>query len=660
MKDLLIEIGTEELPAGHILRAVDHIKERLAQILQRKDIQSFSTPRRLAFFVKNFENISPEREEVIYGPPVKVAYEEGKPTRALLAFLERNGASLEEVVELKRGEGLYVAIRKKLKEATPLEKLSEAFEDLLCSVPFPKTMRWDSSNLRFSRPIRWICALYGDQVLPLSFGRLKSDRITYGHRILSPGQIDLRKAEDYVEVLRDNYVVADYKERLGMVLAFLQDEAFALGGKPLCPEGLEEEVANLVEFPFAVVGRFEEKYLELPDRVIMTVLAHHQRFFCIEKDGRLLPYFIAISNNYPRDGLIVKGYEKVIRARLEDALFFYREDLKKPLEELVPQLSEVLFHPKAGSMLKKVSRVRELAMKLADLLGLSEDKKRKIERASQLCKADLLTQMVREFDELQGYMGYIYALKQGEDPEVALALYEHYLPVRPSDPLPSGDVSAVLSLADRLDSLSTLIALGELPSGSSDPYGMKRLAHGLFAIMEAFGWNVDLSQLIDGPHEQMEKFLSSRLEAYLDPYGYDLVRAVLEVKNPLRPYEVIEGVKTLANLEEEEEFKKIVEAYRRVVRILPSEWREGTVDEKLLQEEEEKSLWQAYKSLESTQNLLSLSALKEPIDSFFDKVLVMDPREEIRKNRLALLYSIKKLFNNFADFSKIATEGGKA
>ncbi len=658
MKDLLIEIGTEELPASHIPLAVNHLKEKLSQILHRQDIQTFSTPRRLAFFVKNFENSSPEKEETIYGPPVKVAYEEGKPTKALLAFLERNKAGIEDLIEVQKGEGLYVAIRRRVKDVSPLERLSEVFEELLRSVPFPKTMRWDSSNLRFSRPIRWICALYGDEVLPLSFGRLKAGRITYGHRIISPKAIELKSAGEYQEVLKENYVIADYKERLGMVLALLRDEAYALGGKPLYPEGLEEEVANLVEFPFAVVGKFEEKYLELPDKVIMTVLAHHQRFFCVEKDGKLLPYFIAISNNYPRDGLIVKGYEKVIRARLEDALFFYREDLKRPLEELVSGLSEVLFHPKAGSMLEKVQRVGAIALRLAELLGLSEEKKKKIERACQLCKADLLTQMVRELDELQGYMGYIYALKQGEDPEVALALYEHYLPLRTSDPLPSNDISAVLSVADRLDSINTLITVGESPKGSSDPYGMKRLAHGLFAILEHFGWDIDLSVLLESYTKELEKFLEARLEAYLDPYGYDLVRAVLEVKNPLRPYEIISMVKTLASLREEEEFKHIVEVYRRVVRILPSEWKEDMVEEGLMTEKEERELWEILKNLENKQDILSLYTLKEPINRFFDRVLVMDPREDIRKNRLALLYRIKKLFNRFADFSKIVIEGG--
>ncbi len=655
MKDLLIEIGTEELPAKVILQAVDYLKERFSEILQRLDIKTYSTPRRLAFFVENFENRPLEREEVLWGPPVKVAYEEGRPTRALLAFLEKNSASLEEVVHLQKGEGTYVAIKRVHKEATPLERLSKTFEEILQSVPFPKTMRWDSSNLRFSRPIRWICALYGEEVVPLSFGKVKAGNITYGHRLLSSGPIEVKNPKDYLDILKDNYVVADYKERLGMVLAFLQDEAYALGGKPVYPEGLEEEVANLVEFPFAVVGKFEEKYLELPQKVIMTVLAHHQRFFCVERDGKLLPYFIAISNNYPKDGVIVKGYEKVIRARLEDALFFYREDLKRPLEELVNELSGVLFHPKAGSMLEKVRRVGALALKLAEMLDLSEEKRKKVERASYLCKADLLTHMVREFDELQGYMGYVYALKQGEDPEVALALYEHYLPMRPTDPLPSNEVSAVLSLADKLDSLHTLIAVGEGPSGSSDPYGMRRLAYGMYAVIEAFHWDINLREVFENIPQEFEEFLNTRLSAYLDPYGYDLIRAVLEVKDPLRPYGVIKEVKRLASLKEEEEFKDIVEAYKRVVRILPSNWEDDRVEEGLFKEGEERALWDSLKALEGVEDLLSLSSLKKPIDDFFDKVLVMDPDESLRRNRLALLFRIKKLFNRFADFSKVIT-----
>ncbi|RMH80858.1 MAG: glycine--tRNA ligase subunit beta [Acidobacteria bacterium] len=653
MRDLLIEIGTEELPAGVINLALNYLKGELSKVLKRDDIKVYGTPRRLALFVKNFENRAEEREEILVGPPVNVAYQEGKPSRALLGFLQKIGAGVEDIFELQKGEGVYVAVRRKVREDAPLERLKKSFESILLTIPFPKNMRWDSSNLRFSRPIRWILALYGDEVLPLGFGSLKAGRITYGHRIIAPKPIEIKEAGDYEGLLKDNYVVPDYRERLGMVLAFISDEACSLGGKPKYPEGLPEEVANLVEFPFALVGRFDEKYLDLPERVIVTVLAHHQRFFCVEKDGRLLPYFIAISNNFPRDGVIVKGYEKVIRARLEDALFFYKEDLKRPLEDLVSELSGILFHPKAGSMLDKVQRVMSLAERIASSLRVDEKTKEKIKRASYLCKADLLTHMVRELDELQGYMGYVYAKEQGEEDEVALALYEHYLPRNPSDPIPSSHTSAILALADKLDSLKTLMDVGEEPTGSSDPYSMKRLAYGIFSIVEAFGWNLDLKELFGELSKPFENFLRSRLEAYLEPYPYDLVRSVLEVKDVSTPYEVIDGVKSLVNMKEREEFKEMVEVYRRVVRILPADWGDTHVDEDLLVQKEERELWEAYKGLKDTLNPLNLAKLKPYVDSFFDSVLVMAPEENLRRNRLSMLLNIKRLFNRFADFSKV-------
>ncbi|RMH06503.1 MAG: glycine--tRNA ligase subunit beta, partial [Aquificota bacterium] len=560
MKDLLIEIGTEELPASYINPAVEYIKGELAKILKREDIKTYCTPRRLAFFVKSFENKEEEKEELIVGPPLHVAYQEGKPTKALLAFLEKVGAKEEDIIQTTKGEGVYIGVKRRLKGKKPLQVLAEEFERILLSVPFPKRMRWNSTNLTFARPIRWICALYGEEVLPLSFGHIKANRITYGHRILSPNPITLEFAGDYEGVLKDNYVVPDYKERLGMVLAFVKEEAYALGGEPEYPEGLAQEVANLVEFPFAVVGEFETKYLELPPKVIITVLAHHQRFFCVKREEKLLPYFVAISNNYPRDGVIRKGYERVIRARLEDALFFYREDLKRRLEDLVPELSQVVFHPKVGSMLEKVERTKELALRMAESLGLSQEERQKLERSAHLCKADLLTHMVKELDELQGYMGYVYALRQGEEEEVAKAIYEHYLPKSSADPLPSNTISAILSVADKLDSLQSLIKAGEEPTGSSDPYGMRRLAYGLFAVIDAYGFDLDLEKLIP-VDQRLEEFLKSRLESYLEPYGHDLIKAVMEVKRVLRPLEVIKGVKELAKLKTWEELKDIASLY---------------------------------------------------------------------------------------------------
>ncbi len=659
--DLLIEIGTEELPARVINPLLEYLKESVGELLGRKDVRVYGTPRRLALYYDNFENVSVEEEEVLIGPPLSLAYDEqGKATKSLYGFLQRVSASEEDVFHIKRGDALYVAVKRVRTGRKPLELLTENLEGILLSAPLPKSMRWDSSGVRFSRPIRWICSLYGTDVVPLRFGKVVADRRTQGHRFLSNGWIELKSASEYEEKLKDSYVIPDFKERLSLIHSFLKEESYRLSGTVEYPEGLEEEVANLVEFPFALVGQFDSKYLDLPEKVIVTVLAHHQRFFCVRKGEKLLPNFIAISGNIPKDGLIVRGYEKVIKARLEDALFFYREDMKKRLEELVKDLSHVLFHPKAGSMLEKTERIVSLSEHFTEYLALDEGLRKKIRRAAYLSKADVLTEMVKEFDELQGYMGYVYAKNQGEDEDVALSLYEYYFPKSPSDPLPSNTIGLVLSLSDKLDDLFMLIKYGEIPTGSSDPYGLRRCAYGVFSILDAKGWNVDLRDIIKKQYgdvpSQLESFLRSRLEAYLEPYGYDVVRSVLEVKDVLKPLECIELVREIANLKEEQKFKDIVGTYRRVVRIMPKEWEDDKVEESLLSEEEEINLWEEIKR-KSIKSILDLYSMKDPVDRFFDRVLVMEKDERVRRNRLALLFNVKKIFNRFADFSKLVYEG---
>jgi glycyl-tRNA synthetase beta chain len=654
---LLIEIGTEELPAGVINMALESLKEGIERLLGVKVIKTYSTPRRLALMTEDFENTPTEREEIIVGPPVSTAYEDGKPTKALLGFLQKVSATQEEVIEVQKGEGRYVAVRRLQKEKTPLEKLKEEFEGLLRSIPFPKRMRWNSEGLTFSRPIRWLCALYGEEVVPLQFGKVKADRITYGHRFLHGGPLVLKNAEEYEESLKNAYVIPDFKERLSMVLEMLREEAYALSCTPQYPEGLPEEVANLLEFPFSVVGSFEERYLELPERVLITVLAHHQRFFCLaNQEGKLVPHFVAFSGNTPNN-LIKTGYERVVRARLEDALFFYMEDLKTPLENIVEGLKGVVFHPKAGSMWEKTQRLMELSERIAQSLGFGEEVVKKVKRSAFLSKADLLTNMVKELDELQGYMGMVYARAFGEEEEVAKAIYEHYLPKSATDSLPEGVVSQILSLADKLDSIATLLGVGEMPSGSSDPYGLRRSAYGIFAVLDDGGYNLNLREVLGSVPQSFEEFIKSRLEAYLEPYGYDVVRAVLEVKDPLKPLGAIRLVQELANLKGSEKFKDIVEVYRRIVKILPEGWGDDHVEEGLMREKEERELWERVRSLESERlEPLDLWDLKEPIDRFFDRVLVMDKDQELRRNRLALLLRTKKLFNRFGDFEKIVLE----
>jgi glycyl-tRNA synthetase beta chain len=323
----------------------------------------------------------------------------------------------------------------------------------------------------------------------------------------------------------------------------------------------------------------------------------------------------------------------------------------------VDGLKGVIFHPKAGSMWEKTQRLMELSERIARALGFGEEIIKKVKRAAYLSKADLLTNMVKELDELQGYMGMVYAKAFGEEEEVAKAIYEHYFPKSATDPLPDGVVSQILSLADKLDNIATLLSVGEMPSGSSDPYGLRRSAYGIFAILDKGGYNLNLREVLGSVPQGFEEFMKNRLEAYLEPYGYDVVRAVLEVKDPLKPLEAIRLVQMLANLKETEKFKDVVEAYRRVVKILPKGWEDDRVEEDLMKEKEERELWEKVKRFEGERlEPLDLWDLKEPIDRFFDKVLVMDKDQEIRRNRLALLLRIKKLFNRFGDFEKIVLE----
>ncbi len=664
MKDLLLEIGTEELPPSVIEPALSFIKEKLVEILGREDIQTYATPRRLVFYLKDFQDEKLVKEEIVFGPPWKVAFdEEGNPTKALMGFLERHRAKPEDVFKEKKGKGEYVALKVVHESKSRLENLKEKFESILLSVPFPKRMRWTSSKtVTFSRPVRWILALHGDKVLELSFGNLKAGRRTRGHRFLSKGWIEVPEASAYLSLIREAKVIPSIEERKNLILKALEGEAKSLGAQVEFPEGLLEEVTNLVEFPFAVVGSFEERFLELPDKVIITVSAHHQRFFCLSKEGKLINRFIGISNNQPKTDLIRKGYEKVLRARLEDALFFYKEDLKKRLEDLVPKLSGILVHPKIGTMLEKVQRLQKLSSEICKRVGCSQEEVKKVERASYLSKADLLTEMVKELDELQGYMGYVYALKQGEDKEVALALYEQYKPKGLDDELPKTTAGAVLSVSDKIDDLISFFKVGEIPKGSSDPYGLRRSAFGLMRVLENRGWDIDLREffpLYGGMEREKElrDFLSQRLESYLDSFGYDIVRAVLKVESPLRPYSVIGKVKELSKIKDSKEFVDIYEAYRRVVKILPKDWENTEVDEKLLREKEEIDLWKVVRELEQKGvSLGDLALLRKPIDNLFESVLIMDKDEKIRNNRLALLTRVKKLFNRYADFSEVVLQ----
>ena len=663
MAELLIEIGTEELPPSAIRTAEEYLKERFSELL-KVPVKVYSTPRRIALYAEDFEDRTSGEEEIVYGPPWKSAFdEEGNPTKALLGFLKRFGLSPQDVEKAKKGKGEYVAVRISRGDKSILDDLRENFENILLSIPFPKKMRWTSSKkIQFSRPVRWILALHGDETIDLAFGEVRSSNFTYGHRFLSKGKLYITSPSQYFSAMEEADVIVDRGRRKELILRGLNKTAESIGAEPVLVEDLLEEVTDLVEYPFMVLGSFEDRFLQLPDRVIITVLAHHQRFFCLKRDGKLLSSFIGISNNRPSGDEIRKGYERVIRARLEDALFFYREDLKKPLEDLVPSLSGVLIHPRIGTVLDKVKRMEKIALRILSALGL-EGIKDKVLRAVKLSKADLLTEMVREFDELQGYMGMVYALEGGEDEEVARAIYEQYLPDPSGEEMPQTLCGCVLSLADKIHDLLWFFSAGEVPTGASDPYGLRRSAFGLFRVLDKHHWNLDIKDLMQVLEvreggDALEDFLAQRLESYLEEEGYDVVRAVLLVTSALKPYEVIEKVRKVSQLKRSADFMAVYEVYRRTAKILPKGWESDQVDENLLKERSEKALWEKVLEFEKSppDDPSELAGLKESVDRLFDEVLIMDRDEKVKSNRLSLLFRVKRIFNRFADFSLLVPQ----
>lgn len=685
--DFLLEIGTEELPAFSVKPALKYLEESLKGLLEQDeltfgDIKTFGTPRRLAVFVKELSEEKPQKTQTVWGPPKNIAFDEkGRPTKALEGFLKRNGATLEQVKILPKGKGEYVALEK-IVGGEPAEKiLAKALPRILDNIPFPKYMRWDSSGKLFLRPVRWILAITSKRVVKFKWGNLKSGSYTYGHRFLSGGEtfrgrkIEVKDPKEYLKLLKENYVIADHKERKKQIEKALSEWEEKLQARVPLREELTEENTFLVEYVYPILCSFDEKYLELPPLVIVTVSAHHQRFFCFQKpNGEVVNRFLAISNNVPKEeGIVRKGFEKVLRARLEDALFFYREDLKRPLESLVPQLKGVVQHSKLGTLYDKTQRLIKLGEEIAK--NLCPQKVEKVKRACFLSKADLLTEMVKELDELQGYMGFVYAKAQGEDGEVAKALWEQYKPKGSQDELPQTEVGTVLALADKLHDLVGYFGIGEKPKSSADPLGLRRACLGIIRIVEGKNLDLDLKGLIEKTYDlfeglklskgelvrELEEFFKQRVVNYLSPvYGKEIVHAVVSARGGFEIGEITQTVKQLSHILNTSQLAAVREAYRRVKKIISRVKDTYEVDEKLLKTPYEEKLYnwllqleEEFKSLSPSQRVEKLAELKGIIDQFFDNVMVMAKEEELRKNRIALLQRIKKLFETVADFEKL-------
>ncbi len=683
----LLEIGTEELPVGDLDTALVQLKERVPALLadlrlEHGAVKVYGTPRRLVVTVDELAPRQADLEELVKGPPANRAFDAlGQPTKAAEGFARSKGVAVSDLEVREVDGGSYVVAAVRQVGRTAVEVLSETLSGLIASIRFDKTMRWNWTNVAFSRPIRWLLALYGGQVVPFSYAGLDSGRSTRGLRFHEPEIFEVANRQEYFDRLVSQGIVLDVAERQERILEQVQDLATEVGGDVQNDAGLLSEVTNLVEAPNALVGSFAESHLELPREVLISVMKKHQRYFPVvsqaskaEETPPLLPFFIAVRNGDGRGtDLVREGNEHVIRARFADAAFFVRDDLRQPLEAYLPRLGTLTFQVKLGSMLDKTHRITSLVAALAPQLGLSETEAKSSHRAAELCKADLATKMVVEMTSLQGIMGRYYALHWGEPPAVADAIFEHYLPRYAGDALPEHEDGLVVGIADRLDTLAGLFAAGLAPTGAKDPFAQRRAALGLVQNLIAWDLDFDLRKGLEAASSRLPVpsspdiqaaclgFIVERLRNLLldQQHRYDVVDAVLTAQgyNPARAARAVAQLEAWVN---RPDWNTILPAYARCVRITRDQPRYD-VDPAAFVEPAEKELYAALQEAEakprkpgSIDDFLNAFVPMIPaINRFFDDVLVMAEDERLRQNRLGLLDRIVDLASGVADMSKL-------
>jgi len=696
MDNLLLEIGCEEIPAGYIVPALNSLSSILQQKLDHARIDHgdalvYGTPRRLAIVVKNVALKQKSLKSEIIGPPASVGYDEnGKPSKAAVKFAEKAGVSLNKLTVKETPKGMYICAQKTERGAASTTLLKEILPEVILSLPFPKKMRWSDMDLEFARPIQTILALLGKTVIRFQMGNLKSGRYTAGHYFMAPGKIKINETNEYVDALRAAHVIVDMEERKRMLEDDIANIAGKIGGRVLPDEELVDIVTNLVEYPVAVAGKFDQAFLEVPDEVLITAMREHQKYFAVvDQNNKLMPFFIAVNNTVAHDmAVVATGHERVLRARLADAQFFYQGDLDVSNDERVEKLKGVLFQADLGTMYEKIERVARMAEYLVDACDIelesdlsAMDFKKPVKRAARLCKADLVSQVVGEFPKLQGIMGRVYATASGELSTVAVAIEEHYRPVYSGGRLPETLVGAIVSIADKIDSICGCFSVDLKPTGASDPYALRRQGIGIIQIMLDKGFTLPLSKLVEESltlfrpdhfqeiRNQIYTFLQNRMTNLLieDGFSKDTIAAVLSASCDNIP-ETWNRVEALEKLKAEPDFEPLAVAFKRVVNIMKKtdETEPADIDRNLFQHASESTLLSTYESVKKRveddlekgsfeQALVNIASLRDSVDAFFEGVLVMAEDAKVRRNRIALLAHIAEMFGKFADFSKLST-----
>lgn len=685
-KNLLFEIGVEEIPARFMAGSLRELKAAAEKSLQEArlsftEVRAMGTPRRLTLFIDDLAEKQTDLAEEVKGPAQKAAFDqEGNPTKALAGFLRSKGLTVDDIVikEMKGGAYVFATMAEAGKDAR--EVLPKLLVDVVLGLKFPKPMRWSDHELRFIRPIHWIVALFGDEIIPLKIVDVESGNVSRSHRFYGSGDVVIERPETYIDQLRENYVMVDPQERKSIIreqIAAIEKEKGVSVEKD---EELLDEVVFLLEYPTALMGSFEDKYLRLPKEVVITPMKEHQRYFPVtDGEGNLLPHFVTVRNGLPRHlDIVTAGNEKVLKARLADAEFFYEEDLKVDLGANVERLKPIVFHITMGTLYEKVERMVELAAYLGAKLGADVEKAK---RGAYLAKADLVSNMVYEFPELQGIMGEYYSVAQGEDKEVGQSIRESYLPRFAGDDLPESKLGMIVSIADKIDSIVGFFSMDLEPSGSQDPYALRRQAMGITQIILNGDLELNFGELIDFAYdriavayetkktkaeakERVYAFMAQRLENVLSDEGlkYDTVNAVL-TKTPddfcllRRKGEALEAFRANEN------FEPLMAGFTRVHNLAKNA-EDNTFDESVFVEPVEKTLFEAFKTFkakaeealakddfESAFN--AIAALRGPIDTFLTDIMVMCEDEKLKRSRLGLLKSISDEMLKAADFTAI-------
>lgn len=681
----LLEIGTEDLPARFITPALTQLRENAEKMLTENyirfsHVKTYGTPRRLAVIAEGVRQMQEDRTREVFGPSKKVAFDEnGNPTKAAAGFARSQGIHIENLAVKSTDKGEYIVAVIEEKGVHVREILPELLRKLVLSVHLPKAMRWGNGSTRFVRPIRWLMTLFDTEVVSFEIEGIQSSNLTRGHRFLSPAAFQVREIPSYKKLLGNNCVIIDPEERKKIITEKVETLLSSSGEKPVRDEELLATVVNLVEYPVPVIASFPEEYLTLPEELLITVMKGHQKYFAVlNNEGRITNRFVVVSNTSDVNAETVRtGAERVIKARFEDARFYFDDDRNKALSDRIEELRHVTFQESLGSLYDKTQRIASIAAFLAE--RILPGSRKNIIRAAELAKTDLITGVVREFPELQGVMGRYYAVHDGEEQEVAMALEEQYLPAHSGGMLPKTDAGSLLSIADKLDSIAAFFSIGLIPTGSEDPFALRRQALGIVAILLDKGFPLPLNNLADSAldafadvkdrgetREKILRFFENRIEAVFADQGYapDIVHSLLPLSLRIALKDVQERLAALTRFRDEKGYNDFLAVIKRVNNILPKT-AIPALNADQLREEAEKHLMGKLDSVRQELSdclrdrryddaILLLSSLTGPVNAFFDSVLVMDKREDIKLNRFALLNELWETASTVADFSKLS------